>query len=353
MFGGKGAKVTKTRYIAVAFLALVFIGGAASTYGVEFHGVRPLFPVWGHLYQGWFKSPSAVFLDRRAGEGEIYVADTGSNMVGIFNESGHWLFTFGNDGELKEPRSLAVDKEGRILVADNEGVKLFDYRGRFLGLFPFDEKEAKPKSVAIALDREDNLYFLDKARCRILVYSPEGRLIRALEKKGKGPDELVSPRDLAIDHSGRIYIIDAGGGTIIKVFDSRGRFLRGWGKRTAGPYGFSHPSGIALDSEGRVFVADSLRQAIKVFDTKGNYLGIFGGFGQGPGDVAYPADISIGANGRIYVVERVGRRLQAFERLIRIEGVAAAPEKEETREDVLRSLRHLKKRRLQPSPYSK
>src|SRR3972149_286357 len=103
--------MTEIRYIKTAILiTFLLIGGAASAYGAGFEGVRPLYPIWGHLYGGLFKSPSAVFVDDASGE--IYVGDTGNNMLGIFDKKGQWLFSFGNNGELTEPRAVAVDREG-------------------------------------------------------------------------------------------------------------------------------------------------------------------------------------------------------------------------------------------------
>lgn len=48
--------------------------------------------------------------------GEIYVADTGNNMVGIFDKDGRWLFSFGNNGELK----VEIDKDIHSPVAQEQ-----------------------------------------------------------------------------------------------------------------------------------------------------------------------------------------------------------------------------------------
>ena len=327
---------TERRCLATALLAFFLIGGAGTSLGAEFYGVRPLFPIWGHLYNGLFKSPSAIFVDRVSGE--IYVADTGNNMVGIFDKEGRWLFSFGNNGELTEPRSVAVDGEGQIIVSDLEGVKLFDYRGQFLGLFPFQGLDKAIRLAALGLDKEGDIYFLDKENARVAIYSRDRQLKGQFKLKGKEPAKVYAPSGIAVDGKGRIFVTDAQN-TPVQVYDSSGKFLFGWGERNSGPDGFSLPGGISVDEEGRVYIADTLRQDIKVFDAKGTFLQRFGGLGRGPGDVAYPAGVVAGTNGWVYVVEKVGQRVQVFERLTTT--VQTQRQKEQTREEVRKTVQQM------------
>jgi hypothetical protein len=59
-----------------------------------------------------------------------------------------------------------VDRGGRIYVIDREvtnGVKVFSYRGEFLGFFTFPGFEGAEKviPVSVTVDKKGNFYFLD------------------------------------------------------------------------------------------------------------------------------------------------------------------------------------------------
>lgn len=275
----------------------------------SYYGVEPLFPVWGHSYRGNFKGPSGIFYDRF--NNELYVADTYNNMVGIFNREGRSLFNFGHNGELKEPRSVAVDREGTIYVSDLEGIKRFTYRGELIGMFEPPGLEEKVTQAIMTVDGAGNFYFLDTRNHRVLVVSPEGKVLVRFGSKGTGSGQFMAPSGITVDGSGTIYITD-GRATPVQIFDSAGKFVRGFGRHEPGPAGFSFPAGLAVNGNGLLYIPDGLRQDIKVFDSKGNFIDRFGGYGRGPGAVAYPTGIVTDGNGRLFVVEKVGRRVQAF-----------------------------------------
>lgn len=71
--------------------------------------------------------------------------------------------------------------------------------------------------------------------------------------------------DVAIDHSGRVYIADSQE-LNIKVFDSDGRFLATIGRRGQGPGEFQEISSIQTEGK-RLYVFDRNQQRIVVFST--------------------------------------------------------------------------------------
>ncbi len=76
------------------------------------------------------------------------------------------------------------------------------------------ELEAKDESVAfnlpsdVALDKNGNIYILDSGNHRIQKFSPDGRYLATLGRKGQGPGEFVYPESIAIDESGNILVSD-------------------------------------------------------------------------------------------------------------------------------------------------
>ena len=70
--------------------------------------------------------------------GEVVVSEYGADRVSVFSVTGEKLRSFGThgsgEGQLKDPRGVAVDAEGNILVADssNHRIQKFTAEGQFL-----------------------------------------------------------------------------------------------------------------------------------------------------------------------------------------------------------------------------
>jgi DNA-binding beta-propeller fold protein YncE len=274
--------------------------------------LRPLAQVGEHLDGTAFRSPMGLSYD--PAQDEIFVADSGNGLVGIFDGSGVPKFSFAPGRSRDFLVATATDAEGNIYVisANERQVAVFDFRGEALREIPLGEVErVQPVAAGMGMGPDGRLYVLDGAGGRILVYALDGTRARVIRGSGKGGSRLQAPIDIAFDAAGNLYVSDRKG-LPVQVYDPRGNYLRGWGKRETGVDGFSTPAGISVDVDGNVYVADTVRQEVKVFDGGGAFLGKFGGFGSGPGDMAYPTDVAAGRDGRVYVLERVGRRLQVF-----------------------------------------
>jgi DNA-binding beta-propeller fold protein YncE len=279
--------------------------------------LRLLAQVGEHLDGTAFRSPMGLSYD--PAQDEVFVADSGNGLVGIFDGGGVPKFSFAPGRSRDFPVATATDAEGNIYVisASERGVEVFDFRGEPLREITLGEVErVQPVAAGMGIGPDGRLYVLDGAGGRILVYAPDGTRVRVIRGSGKGGSRLQAPIDIAFDAAGNLYVSDRKG-LPVQVYDPPGNYLRGWGKREVGVDGFSTPAGISVDADGNVYVADTVRQEVKVFDGAGNFLGKFGGFGTGPGDMAYPTDVAAGRDGRVYVLERVGRRLQVFGRNLR------------------------------------
>ncbi len=71
------------------------------------------------------------------------------------------------------------------------------------------------------------------------------------------------PSDVAVDHAGNIYILDAANGRIQK-FGPDGRFLATIGRKGQGPGEFIFPDAIGFDKDVNLVVADSVQARIHV-----------------------------------------------------------------------------------------
>ncbi len=304
--------------------------------------LQPFKLVYRHMEGAYLKGPRGVFVDQV--RGEVYVADTMNDLVAVYDRDGMPLFTFGYNGEFREPMKAVVDGRGRIYVLAGIGRKLrvFNYRGEFLHDFPFAGIEGRAEPAALGADVEGNIYIADSTSGQILVYDQDQRLTLRFGSARDGEDGFKAPQAISVDRKGQIYVADAQG-MPVQVFSRQGRFIRGWGAHATGPQNFSLPSGLAIDSAGRVIVVDTIRQVVSVFTPEGGFLGRHGGLGFSAGAMAYPTDVASDGDRRIYVVERVGNRLQILdqETVTLSSGTPAAADRQvpaRAREDIRRSL---------------
>lgn len=75
---------------------------------------------------------------------------------------------------------------------------------------------------------------------------------------------------------------------------------------------FDHPYGIAVDSSGRVYVVDSLNHRIQKFTSTGSLITKWGSYGDGDGQFYFPEGIAVDRTGYVYVVESNNARIQKF-----------------------------------------
>ena len=71
-----------------------------------------------------------------------------------------------------------------------------------------DENLAFNTPLDIGTDSAGNLYILDSSNQRIQKFSPEGKYLKTIGRKGQGPGEFENPTSLDIDPKGFLYVLD-------------------------------------------------------------------------------------------------------------------------------------------------
>ncbi len=218
-----------------------------------------------------------------------------------------------SDGRFQKPRAIAIDKQDRIYIVDMTArIQAFDTDGNFIRSWRTPEyKTGKPTGISV--DRQGNILVADTHYYRLLIYSPEGKLLKTIGGTlGEKPGEFHLVRDAVQDSQGNYYISEMGEFDRIQKFSPDGEFLLQWGEHGRGPGQFVRPESMAIDENDHIWVADSCNHRIQVFDTGGNLLKMWGSEGDAPGELYYPYDLVIDDNGNVYVCEYGNHRVQKF-----------------------------------------
>jgi sugar lactone lactonase YvrE len=130
--------------------------------------------------------------------------------------------------------------------------------------------------------------------------------------QGSGSGQFQTPRGIATDSSGHVYIADTNNHRLQK-FAGSSVYLAGWGAQGSGNGQFNFPGGMATDSSGNLYVADTNNHRIQKFDSNGAFLTTLGSYGVNNGQFCAPADVAIDGSGNLYVVENCNHRIQKFD----------------------------------------
>ncbi len=218
-----------------------------------------------------------------------------------------------SDGRFQKPRAIAIDSRDQIYIVDMTArIQVFDTSGRFLRKWQTPAWDVG-KPAGLGTGRDGNLLVADTHYSRILVYSPQGRLLRTIpmpETTDQGVFRLV--RDVVQDSQGNYYASEAGEFDCIRKFSPQGQYQGQWGGRGSAPGEFSRPESLALDAQDHIWVADACNHRIQVFDPDGRLLACWGRQGSAPGELYYPYDLVVTPDGFVYVCEYGNHRVQKF-----------------------------------------
>ena len=145
---------------------------------------------------------------------------------------------------------------------------------------------------AVRIDKDDNIWAIDKGSDMVIRFNPEGRVTIVFGRKQEASDETTGPlkhpvpplpaedgrfrqvTDVAFGPEGDIFISDGYINSRIAKADKDGNWIKSWGNRGTNPGEFNTPHNIAADAKGNVYVADRGNRRIQVFDSEGKFLRI-------------------------------------------------------------------------------
>jgi len=302
----------------------------------------------GPAAQAQLNYPKGVAAD---GEGNIYIADANNNRVRMVNKdrvittiAGNGTAGYSGDGSLAAAAQLqgisgiAVDNNGNLYIADSgnhrirkvspEGI-ITTVAGNGVSGFNGDNALAIQAQISlpgdVAVDSFGNIFIADTGNHRIRKIDPNG-IITTIAGTGisgysgdEGPakeSSLSSPRGVAVDTLGNVYIADTYNDRIRRI-DIGGVITTVAGNGISGFSGegiqateasLNDPVDVAVDREGNLYIADTQNNRIRRVNVKGvivtlagdGTIGVKTGVPPKEGWTARPQGIAIDPEGRVY-----------------------------------------------------
>lgn len=272
-----------------------------------------------------FEKPSSIV----AQKGRIYVIDTGTKSIIVFDVPRRKLFRFGQrqPGALEKPAGLALDAEMNIYVADTKQrqVLVYDSLGLFLRTVGSPDDLERPTGVAVSRDGE-RIYVIDRSdnesdHHQVVVYGKNGEKIKVIGSRGGGDGQFNVPLQGVVAPDGTLYVLDSGNFRV-QAFDRDGNFQNAFGRIGANLGNLARPRGIAIDDEGNIYVSDASFNNIQIFKPDGQLLLTIGGAASksNPGQYGLLNGIAVDETGRIYIVDQYFNKVEVFRRLSDAEG---------------------------------
>ena len=292
-----------------------------------------------------FFGPQAVAVD---GAGNVYVADTGNNIIRVVTASGVSSTLAGTAGmkgsadgtgtnaSFNQPAGIALDSAGNIYVSDygSSTIRKVTQAGEVTTLAGATGVTGSVNNIGtnalffhpmgVAVDSATNVYVADYGNHLIRKIAPPNVVstlagIAGVFGSADGPGGLLyEPEAVAVDQAGHVYVADTGnaairmitsGGSVTTLAGSPGSL----GKTDASGTNalFYQPAGIAIDSAGYLYVADYFNNTIRQISPIGvvtTLAGLAGAAGSADGANRSarfwgPQGVAAGSTGTVYIAD--------------------------------------------------
>ncbi len=201
---------------------------------------------------------------------------------------------------LGEASGVAVNSKGHVFVFSRGSTTGPAYGAAAAQVLEFDEKGKYIREIGrnlyawsfahvIRVDKQDNLWAIDKGSDMIIRFNPQGRVSMVFGRKKEASDEAEpwtrvnpprppvdgqfrQPTDVTWDPQGNIYISDGYINARVAKYDANGDWVKSFGEPGNGPGQLNTPHSIAADAKGQIYVADRGNRRVQVFDGDGKLL---------------------------------------------------------------------------------
>jgi DNA-binding beta-propeller fold protein YncE len=220
--------------------------------------------------EGEFMFPYGITGDK---EGNIYVADMYNGNISIFDKKGKFISYFKEadtkNPVIKSPGGIRIFDE-KLYATDIEQHKvfIFDLKGNKLQEIgtPGTEDGQLRAPNAVTVDKDDNIYVADSGNQRIQIFTKDGKYLRNVNgsKDGTGSSVFVNPRGIAVDSRGILYVVN-NLTHFVYGFNDKGEKVFEFGGMGDANEQFYLPNGLFVDQDDQVYITDTLNQRVVVY----------------------------------------------------------------------------------------
>ena len=293
-----------TRFIVLGLVLCLLAPVTAFCAGSK---VKYMASITGNKEIGLFGIPGGIFFDES--KGRLYLTDSTHKRILAYGSDFQYISEFAGAGAMSSPTSVVKDGKGRFFVAEptKGGVLLVDMAQKIEKFLDFS---AVPKANPVypgnmAMDTADNLYVVDRANQRVLVFDTDLQFKRQIAVLGRGLN------DVKVDKDGNVYTVNMLDG-LVCVYDPQGKLSFKFGKRGTGKGEFSFPVSLAV-GKGLIHVVDRHKNKVLVFSNRGGFLFDFAELGWREGRLHLPSYIVMNEAGRMFIIDRQNARVSVFE----------------------------------------
>jgi DNA-binding beta-propeller fold protein YncE len=154
---------------------------------------------------------------------------------------------------------------------------------------------------AIAIDSAGNIFVADTGNGRLEKFSPNGTFVTSI-------GQFEAPNGIAIDRAGNIYVAEIGSKHRVQKLGPDGTFIGAWAPALYGP------RRITIGPDNSIYVVDSGRNRIVKFSPDGQVVASWGSEGSGDGQFTGLSSVATDpTSDRAYVADPINHRIQVFD----------------------------------------
>jgi sugar lactone lactonase YvrE len=281
------ARFYNPKQLAIDAQGNVFVAGGSRVRKISKWGAvttlpEPTFPVWG------------IAVDSA---NNLYFSSADRHTIHKMNKLGSISVLAGSDGQsgsddgiglaarFSEPRGIALDSKGNLLIADfnNHTLRKLAQDGTVTTVAGRAGQRGGDNGAGsvsrldtpsgVATDQNDNIYVVEWYAHRVRKVDAQGMVTNLLTS------QLLYPHGVSTDVSGNVFVADSQNYRIQKIVTSTGGTVVVGGNGSQGNVDgvgsaarFNYPFGVAVDRSGNLFVADTDNHRISRGVPIGPYL---------------------------------------------------------------------------------
>ena len=239
-----------------------------------------------------------------------------ANLISTFGSEGI------GEGQLNDTRSITVDRDGNIYVADYTGgrVQSFDSQGKFITQWIMDTKKYISQ-LAVSRNKVSAKFpplsggDSDSDSFYVLYALQSGEILKFDSRNGKPLGQIPKTEGIGFNEdmyvtASEFYVIDSRRNIIRLDSDFKPTLIIKDAIKDLGDT-FNSIDKIAVDGRGFIYALSSTNYMVYKFSREGKYLNKFGGKGDGLGQLQSPETIAVDGKGRIYVSD--GSSIHVFD----------------------------------------